>query len=160
MSTKSKYLGGASTNQLAENAPVGQHFTHKLIGETAKDLAGEFWEQMATGAKVRRGKGTLATYNAANAFYRAWPDQLLFVDARWYEFIDCARGALVAVLGNPASLLSQAQKDEIAEALLLDGTVNPKKLTPEAEAAITARAKAPDMARLMPPAPDAKRSDQ
>lgn len=152
-------LMATTTAQIAERAPYGQHFTHEVIADVAKGIAGEFWEQMATGAKVRRGKGTLATFNAANRFWKAWPDAEVFVGARWHEFIEPARGALTLMLGNPNSRLTPDEKDKVFEALRLDGLVNPRKLSREAEAAAEIAAKQmPDMDKLLPGPTDPKRT--
>ena len=126
---------------ILRNQPdVGRHFTHHVLADAARGIAGEFYEQMATGQKYR-GKLHPKARKAANDFYKAWPDQKLFVEARWQEFIDTARSALAAMLGRPD--LSETVKADIHEALRLDSLVNPRKLSPEAALAASITANIP-----------------
>jgi len=125
---------------LINQPDVGRHFTHHAIAKAARGIAGEFWEQMATGQKYR-GKLHPNARKAANDFYKAWPDQDLFVEARWHEFIDTARGAMTALLGRKD--LSEQVKADIHDALRLDTLVNPRKLSPEAALAQTITANIP-----------------
>lgn len=104
---------------------------HHLIADTAKGLAAEFWEQMATGRKD--SVYTQKARNQANQFYRTWPSQKAFVFRRWDHFINAARSSLTLLLESKT--LPQMAKDDIAEALLLDGTVNPKRMSPQAAVA-------------------------
>lgn len=109
---------------------------HHQIADTAKGLAGEFWEQMATGTKGRGGL-RLKAVRGANRFYKQWPNRETFVGLKWPDFIPTARQALQLLLGKPG--LPDAVKADIHAALLLDGTVNPKSLSPEASAAEVAQ---------------------
>lgn len=110
---------------------------HHQIADTAKGLAGEFWEQMATGTKGRGGL-RLKAVRGANRFYKQWPNRETFVGLKWPDFIDTARQALQLLLGNPST--PEAVKADIHHVLLLDGTVNPKTLSREAQIAAKAAA--------------------
>lgn len=119
----------------ADLAPVrAKGIVHKVIAEVAKGLAGEFWEQMATGARPRSNLRA-KTRNMANKFYRRWPNRETFVALNWSgdDFISAARQSLVLLLGKPG--FSEVAKAEIKEALELDGLINPKALSAEAAAA-------------------------
>lgn len=88
--------------------------THKLIGDTAKGMALEHWEQLAKN----------------NNFYKLWPDPLEFQRQKWPLYLDVARQTLIGMLGSPT--ISDEQKECIADAVLRDGAVNPKAMaTPE-----------------------------
>lgn len=80
---------------------MGQKTVHRLIAETAKEIAAAAYEDL-----VRD-----------DMFYRAWPRQRHFVIKKWATFIPAARDSLIEILkGNHP----QPMKDEIMEALLLD----------------------------------------
>lgn len=117
---------------LRNEPDVGRHFVHHLIATTAKELAAEFWEQMCSGQKRMR-KVHPKVHEGSRKFRAAWPDQDVFVEARWNEFIDVATGALTLLLGKPD--LNETSKAEINEALRLNNLVRPRKLSPEAELA-------------------------
>lgn len=114
---------------MVEQPTAARGIVHEQIADTAKGIAGEFWEQMATGTK-RRGKMSKAAGDAANKFHAAWPHQKLFIQLKWPEFVNAARGAMVALLGKPST--PEALKAQIKEALQLDGIYNPRHLAPEA----------------------------
>lgn len=84
--------------------------THKLIADTAKGMAGEHYEQLARN----------------NRFYAAWPDQAEYVRQKWELYLDVARQVLTAMLGDPNR--PEDQKEVIADAILRDGAVNPKRM--------------------------------
>lgn len=87
---------------------------HKMVADTAKGCAREHWEVLARN----------------NRFYRAYPDVERFVVDQWPKYIHTARQILIGMLGN--AKYPQAMKDEIFDAVLRDGAVNPKKMaTPE-----------------------------
>jgi hypothetical protein len=113
---------------------------HHQIADTAKGLCGEFWEQMATGAKGR-GAMSLKAARGANRFYKKWPSRETFVGLKWPDFIPTARQALQLLLGKPG--IPEAVKADIHAALLLDGTINPKTLAPEAAQAHALLARQP-----------------
>lgn len=83
---------------------------HKMIADTAKGIAREQW-------------ATLARHNA---FYKAWPEPEPFVAYHWPKYIDTARFILVGMLGSPK--YDQHTKDQIFDAVLRDGAVNPKTM--------------------------------
>ncbi len=115
---------------MAEQQTVarGVGHVHHLIAEVAKGLAGEFWEQMATGRREFHRREEVR--QTANKFYRRWPVQKAFVFRKWPLFLVPARDTLTAMLGDPRR--SEVMKAEIAEALHLNNLVAPKQLSPEA----------------------------
>lgn len=81
---------------------------HKLIAETAKEIAGAWYEQAAT--------------KDAN-FYKRFPNQRRFIVNHWAHFVGAARTSLTAILGQkeyPENL-----KREIYEALINDRNIAP-----------------------------------
>lgn len=92
---------------------------HKMIADVAKGCAREQWEQLAK----------------QNAFYKRWPMPKPFVVHNWRHYIPLARQILTGMLGNPK--YTQAQKDAIHGALLLDGVMNPKQMAEPAKPVIT-----------------------
>lgn len=81
---------------------------HTLIAETAKEIAGAWYEQAAS--------------KDAN-FYRRFPNQRRFVASKWGSFVGEARQSLTAILGQkeyPENL-----KREIYEALINDRNIAP-----------------------------------
>jgi hypothetical protein len=120
---------------ILRNEPTaGRKFVHHVVADAARGIAGEFWEQMATGKRYR-GKVHPKAKKAADDFYKAWPDQQLFIDARWHEFKETATQALTVLLGRPD--LAESVKADIHEALRLNGLVQPRRLSPEAQAGQT-----------------------
>lgn len=88
---------------------------HERIAKTAKAFAGEFYEERA-----RRD----------NAFFKEWPIERNFIRKHWHSFIGPARQVLTSMLGM--NHVPEDQKEQIYEALLLDGGINPKgAYTPE-----------------------------
>ena len=83
---------------------------HKLVADTAKEMAGAVYERLAT---------------TRNDFYAYWPDQDAFIRARWQSFAQPAREQLAEMLGLPDSMVPPDQKRQIYEALLKNGAVNP-----------------------------------
>lgn len=88
---------------------------HKLIASTAKEIASEAYEVMCSNDR----------------FYKRWPKRGPFVAKNWHEFIGHARDSLTAMLrhvpgtennpGGPKYYYTQHVRDEIFEALLIDG---------------------------------------
>lgn len=83
---------------------------HKMIADTAKGMAEAHYELLAK----------------QNAFYRRYPDVTVFVHSCWPHYIHVARQTLTGMLGSPQ--YSEEMKAEIADALMRDGAVNPKKM--------------------------------
>lgn len=83
---------------------------HKLVADTAKGMCQAVYQECALN----------------NAWYAYWPDEDAFVRQRWTSFIQPARETLASML-NPEnkSLTTEAQRQEIHEALLLNAGVNP-----------------------------------
>ncbi len=92
---------------------------HKMIADVAKGCAETQYEVLAK----------------QNAFYRRWPKVKPFVTHNWRHYIPVARQTLTMMLGNPK--YTETQKAAIYEALMLDGTVNPKKMAEPAKPVIT-----------------------
>lgn len=83
--------------------------THKLIAQTAKELAGAYYE-------IKAGE--------SNEFYKMWPNQRHFISRRFRTFIPTAREVLVSML---AGNYPDAMKEEIFEALQKDAALNPSR---------------------------------
>lgn len=83
---------------------------HKLVADTAKALCRTYYEEAAHD----------------NAFYATWPTSDDFLYHRWHMFIQPARTHLAEML-NPSmhSHTTEAQRQEIHEALLKNAAVNP-----------------------------------
>lgn len=82
-------------------------YAHKLVAETAKEIAAAAYEDMARD----------------NNFYRLWPKQKIFVAKHYKNFIRPARECLARMLGMDK--FSEETKDEILQALLLDRALPP-----------------------------------
>jgi hypothetical protein len=66
-------------------------------------------------------------YASDNAFFAMYPNEARFVQKFWGVYIDIARDLLANLLTDP--MIGDAEKEQIYDALLLDGTVNPRALT-------------------------------
>lgn len=77
-------------------------YVHVLIKKTAEEMAGCFYEEAAHD----------------NQFYYFYPNVKKFIKREYKRFIKPARAMLAQMLGM--NHVSQALKDEIHEALLLD----------------------------------------
>jgi hypothetical protein len=80
---------------------TNQKFTHKLIAATAREFAGAFYEEAASGS---------------DDFFKYYPNQRMFVRREWKRFVEVARKQLAAMLGF--STTPEWQKEEIFEALV------------------------------------------
>ena len=78
--------------------------THPLIRKTAEEMAATWYEDAAH----------------HNHFYKAYPKQARFVARHWLNFLGQARSALAQLL---AQNISEAMKEEIFEALILERTL-------------------------------------
>lgn len=107
-----------STNPAKQRPTKAKGIVHKMIADTAKGCCGEAWETLAK----------------QNRFYRLNPDRAKFVHRFWPNYIPIARTILTGMLGNPK--YPQSMKDEIHDALLRDGAVNPKKMAEPAKRVI------------------------
>jgi hypothetical protein len=89
---------------------------HKLVAKTAFEIACEVYEVLA---------------GANDRFHQAYPTMESFVSRCWPEFIGDARRALVQMLqpipssdpAHPEFRYSEHMRNEIAEALILEGEV-------------------------------------
>lgn len=86
---------------------------HRMIAETAKELCAAEYEMNC---------------GLSNDFYKAYPVQKKYVRRHWKNMIAAARKTLTACLKSPN--LSENQKDQIMEALLLDRTLPQGDLQP------------------------------
>lgn len=77
-------------------------YAHRLISKTAQQIAAEFYQDAALD----------------NNFYKMWTKEREFVNKCWGKFIKPARESLTRML--TMDNFSQAIKDEIMDALLLD----------------------------------------
>lgn len=90
-----------------------QKICHRLVAETAKDIARNVYEALAVN----------------NTFFRTYPTMQVFVNQHWSEFIGDARKCLTVMLrpksdsdpSNPEFYFSEHIRDEIFEALCLEG---------------------------------------
>lgn len=81
--------------------PTGRIACHKLVAETAQEMARHLYELNAIN----------------NEFFARWPKRRAFVNVMWPSLIDQARATLAAML---QSELGDSLKKDIHEALLLD----------------------------------------
>ncbi len=82
---------------------------HHLIADTAKKLAGTYYEYAASNG--RHG----------NEFYAAFPSQDAFIKNQWQNFVMVGKELLTTMLSNPAT--PESEKQDIYHALLLDATL-------------------------------------
>ena len=91
---------------------TNKKFAHKLLAETAKELAGAFYEEAAHD----------------DTFYSYYPDQKKFIKREWHRFVETARLQLSKMLGMPH--VSEAEKEQIFAALVkhasLPGNADPR----------------------------------
>jgi hypothetical protein len=84
---------------------------HRLVADTAKEIAAADWEGRAS---------------ASDKFYKAWPNVNAWVRRRWQSYIQIARETLAEMLdASKHYMTTEAQRQEIHEALLLNAGVNP-----------------------------------
>lgn len=81
-------------------AKSNQKLAHELIAQTAKDMAGAWYEDAAHD----------------NEFYAFYPKQKMFINREWHRFIDVAKATLAIMLGN--SMTPEWQKERIFDALV------------------------------------------
>lgn len=93
-----------------------QKHCHWRIAKVAKEIAACEYEEMARD----------------NVFFAQWPKRRAFIQANWGLYIDPARQALTGLLNQPG--FPDAMKEEIYEALMLDGVFNPRVFTSLAQA--------------------------
>jgi hypothetical protein len=86
-----------------------QVYCHKLVMETAKEMAGAFYEEFALD----------------DTWYKAFPDQKEFIEKQWGRFLAAARSTLAKMLSMP---IDDGQKELIQEALLADNALNTHRL--------------------------------
>lgn len=84
-------------------------YTHSLVYQTAREMAGELYEMWAKD----------------DAFYRQWPNEKRFIKAWWPNLTGEAYDALVKMLGCPDDRVSPLLKEKIYEAVIGHRTLNP-----------------------------------
>lgn len=91
---------------------TNQKLCHELVAETAKEMAGEWYEEAAHD----------------DTFYSYYPDQKKFIKREWPRFIETARMTLVGMLGREGT--PEWQKGQIFDALIkhasLPGNIDPR----------------------------------
>jgi hypothetical protein len=112
------------TRKVVENsriAGIGRGLNaHRMVAETAVRLAYELYESwMAAHNDVRRSFKAIPTEKAR---------QLVFVRQAAPQLLEEARLALTDCLNQPDDVVSKRLKDEIAEALILDGDLRANRL--------------------------------
>ena len=78
-------------------------YAHELVAEVARGLAAAVYEECAK----------------SNPWYQANPSQAIFVERTYGQLLTQARQIMGQMLA-PTSLVPEAQKAQIAEALMLD----------------------------------------
>jgi hypothetical protein len=89
-----------------------QRACHHLVGKTAEELAGAWYEDVCHDNQYHKLFVTL---------FPGPTSQKDFIRTCWGEFVPLARAILAKMLSN--SLYPDAMKNEIAEALILDRTL-------------------------------------
>ncbi len=84
---------------------------HKDIAKLAKEMAGAHYEELARD----------------NRFYKSFPTAASFVARHWVQYTHIARQTFTLMLGDPNR--SEEQKAAIADVLLKDGAINPKRMS-------------------------------
>lgn len=82
----------------------GAH-AHKLVAQTAKEMAQEVYEKNA---------------GRSNDFYKEYPDLNGYVENCWALYLDAARATLAQLL---TTNLDESLKEQIHEALVRDATL-------------------------------------
>jgi hypothetical protein len=77
-----------------------QKFAHELVAETAKQMAGAFYEELAKD----------------NEFYKFYPQQKMFINREWKRFIAASKATLAQMLNDPFT--PDWQKEQIMDALI------------------------------------------
>lgn len=69
----------------------------RMLCEDAKQVAGEFHNM-----------------NRSIKFRANWPNEYVFADTQWKNFVECVRGMYAARLGNPKTTAADARKMHLA----------------------------------------------
>jgi hypothetical protein len=80
---------------------TGQKLAHELIAETAREMAGAFYEIAAS---------------ESDDFFKFYPEQKIFISREWGRFVEPARIQLSAMLGMTS--MPEDQKEQIFNALI------------------------------------------
>lgn len=90
--------------------------SHYMIAHAAMGVAGAAYEELARN----------------DDWYAVHPNQKKWITENWHQFVPLVRESMVDALTDDN--VSEKQKHEIAEALMLDGAMNPPLAHAEAEA--------------------------
>lgn len=97
--------------------PRNDKASHYMIAHASMQVAGAAYEELARN----------------DDFYAVHPDQKKWITENWHQFVPFVRESMVDQLTDEN--LSMEQCEEIAQALMLDGAMNP----PPAHADVEAR---------------------
>jgi hypothetical protein len=93
-------------------AQAHKKMAHELVAETAKEMAGAWYEEAAHD----------------DEFYAFYPSQNKFIKREWHRFIEQARQTLASMLGRVG--VDEWQKEQIFDALLkhasIPGNMDPR----------------------------------
>lgn len=82
-----------------------RRLVHKLVRDTAKEMAGAFYD--------------FAAHD--NVFYKHYPSCKFFIDYEWQKFVYAAKQALTTMLTTPGR--PDAERTQIYDALIADSTL-------------------------------------
>lgn len=102
--------------KMGRKKPRNDKAAHMMVAGVAQGIAGCAYEELARN----------------NDFYAIYPDQTAFIRDYWKQFVSLARSQLTDMLTMDS--VSVHEKDAIAEALMLDGALNPPLAHADAEA--------------------------
>lgn len=102
---------------------------HRLVAETAVEMAHELFEVYARSNDVYRALRAGGQVTAKQA-------RLVFVDRVAPKLFQDARQALTACLSQPDDVVPVAQKNEIAEALILDAPLQAHRMVAASQATV------------------------
>lgn len=102
---------------------------HRLVMEVAVGLAHELYEEVA------RNNATYRALRASGQISDA-ASRLVFVERMAPRLLEDARQALADLLTQPDKVVSRKQKDEIADALILDTDLRANRFVAEDQATI------------------------
>lgn len=105
MKDAERYQLGYHKKRARKRKKWDKRMVHKLVRDIARQMAGAYYEHAAHD----------------NQFYAYYPSQKFFVDYEWFRFVTVAKQTMTQMLTSNA--ISEAQKQEIYHALLLDSTL-------------------------------------
>jgi len=110
------------TKRLVDRLPFGGGLNaHRLVAETAIEMANEFFEVYAAQNEIYRKLRADGRVSEKQA-------RRFFVERTAPTLLEAARIALTDCLAQPDDVMPVAQKNEIAEALILDNDLRAKRM--------------------------------